>query len=142
MTISGFEQVDTTHYAPEQAVYSVSVRQTPAFLMMVLADLVASDCHINLGTPTDKKVKYSNRGKGEDNMFFTSTGFYVAKRYEGAKKQFATSAGEQKNRLARFFHVGGVIDSHMAGTYYFLSNDYRNVLELDNENSRYRGVRS
>lgn len=110
--------------------------------MMVLADLAASDCHTNLGTRNDKIIEYSNRGKGEDNMFFTSTGFYDAKRYEGAKKQFATSAGEQKNGLASFFHVGGVIDSHMAGTYYFLSNDYRKVLELDNENSRYRGVRS
>lgn len=108
--------------------------------MMVLADLAASDCHTNLGTRNDKIVEYSNRGKGEDKMYFNSTGFYVAKRYEGAKKQFAKSAGEQKNGLAKFIHMGGVIDSHMAGTYYFLANDYRNVLELDNESSRYRGV--
>lgn len=53
--------------------------------MMVLADLAASDCHTNLGTRNDKIVEYSNRGKGEDKMYFNSTGFYVAKRYEGAK---------------------------------------------------------
>ena len=139
MTINGSVKVGTNQY---KSVYSVSVKQTPAFLMMVLANLAASDCRTNLGMRNDKIVKYSNRGTGEDSKFFSSTGFYVAKRYYDAKTQFALSAGEQKNVFAGFFHVGGVIDSHMAGTYYLLSNDYQRVLELDNENNRYRGVRS
>ncbi len=43
---AGYKQIDTTYYAPEQAVYNVQVRQSSMFLMMVLAGLAAEEQHM------------------------------------------------------------------------------------------------
>ena len=138
---SGYKQVDTTHYAPEQEVYNVQVRQCPAFLMMVLADLAAEEHHTVINNQ-NKIVEYYSTGNDEDAIpiIQVPTGFFVAKKYHNAKWEFVWSGADSKDMtLLTFLHfpkgkspfgAGGMVDAHMPGTYYLLANDSKGALRL------------
>ena len=118
-------------FEPEVDVYDIEVEQTPAFLMMVLAELAAKNYHTKIDG-IDKIVSYV---KCEDEDTFTifkiPVSFYVADAYEKAKDEFVYSASESAGGIAEFLNLGGLTHPHMTGTYYFLSNDYYNKLEVE-----------
>lgn len=122
----GFYPVNGT-YEPEREVFEIEVKQTPAFLMMVLADLASSNCHI-LENGHDKIVEYNkNSSRNEQSLFGNSLGFYVAPAYSSAKNNFVHSAMDTVIESP----LGGMVHAHTPDTYYFLSNDYKGKLELD-----------
>lgn len=95
--------------------------------MMVLADLASSNCHI-LENGHDKIVEYNkNSSRNEQSLFGNSLGFYVAPAYSSAKNNFVHSAMDTVIESP----LGGMVHAHTPDTYYFLSNDYKGKLELD-----------
>lgn len=76
--------------------------QSPAFLMMPLADLAAG---------------YFDRD--EDHYLSGDAGYYVASKYVSAKNEFCHSGVDAQNVPV----WGGLIKPHMAGTYYFITSN-------------------
>ena len=84
--------------------------------MMILADLTAGYEH------NPEKGYYQVRDKNND----VFVGFQVADKYQVAKNKFCFSGADSK--LNNFLSLGGMTHGHMMGTYYFLSNDYKDKL--------------
>ncbi len=126
MIISDYEQIDTTHYAPEQAVYSISVKQTPAFLMMNLAYVTAEKCHIKDLNEKDQIVPRSDIIHECEIIFLgvvpVKIGFNVAPKYKYALEKYCKSGADS----SFFAHLnwGGITHAHMPATYYFISSVY------------------
>jgi hypothetical protein len=124
-TISkGFFPVNGT-LNPQVEVFDVKVEQTPAFLMMVLADIAANYQYNSVGN----RVAYSTRGSEYTFIPIAASGmgFNVAPRYASARDQFLKS-GMDTNKYAAFFKLGGTVHSHMPGTYYFIPRWLNNQL--------------
>jgi len=121
----GFYPINGT-LEPEVEVFDVKVKQTPAFFMMVIADVAASKQH-SIVNGNDTIINYSTRGTGEETYFGSNVGFYVAKKYQDAKSGFIKS-GADSSSAGAFLHFGGTIHAHMPGSYYFLACDYKNLL--------------
>ena len=106
------------------------VNQSPAAFMMILADLTAGYYH--------DKDKYP----GYDYIFLYKSnsdglaGFDVAEKYKKAKLLFCVSGLDTLEKIEfdlieidiSWHRLGGMVHSHMPGTYYLLSNDYKNML--------------
>lgn len=106
----------------------IEIEQTPAAFMMILADLTASYCH----RPGDANYysydKSSRLNEGTIPGFDIKIGFEVADKYDSAKFWFCVSGSDEfVGNISRF---GGMVHGHMLGTYYFLSNDYNDELEI------------
>ena len=108
--------------------YQVMVEQTPAAFMMILTDVVGSKKHIKNSFGNDVIDDYSQRGAGEDTFFGNDISFYVAKRYKDAKKEFVWSGSDSASEMAMNLRLGGMLHSHMPGTYYLIANDSANLL--------------
>lgn len=108
--------------------YQVMVEQSPAAMMMILTDVVASKQHTRTSSGADKIVAYSQRGAGEDTFVGQDIGFYVAKKYEKAKKEFVWSGSDSASDLAMSVRMGGMLHSHMPGTYYLIVCDDKDLL--------------
>ncbi len=88
--------------------------------MIILADLASSYFHDRSNydeiTPLDKSIYHD----GEETFVGFDVGFYVADKYKAAKSKFIYSCPDTKVDL---FNLGGMVNGHMGGTYYFLSNN-------------------
>lgn len=103
--------------------YYPVVEQTPAALMMIITDIIAKEQY-NKSKDTSK---YSMRGNGEEKLIIYDIGFYLADRYSNARKQFATS-GADSTGGGMNFRLGGMMHTHMPGTYYLIANDSKNLI--------------
>lgn len=112
--------------SPGEEFIIVSVQQTPAFLAMVLTDVVAKRCH-NYDGGTDTIELYTMRGKGEDTYAGKGVGFFVSQKFSDAKDEFIWSCAEVTSEEAEFVNMGGMTHSHMQGTYYFMTCDFRGI---------------
>ncbi|MBR3084748.1 MAG: S-layer homology domain-containing protein [Oscillospiraceae bacterium] len=104
--------------------YYVSVEQTPAAMMMILTDVVAGEQYDG----SSKKIKYSQRGSGEDSFVGNDIGFFVAKRYQKAKSEFVWSGSDSAADIAMKLRLGGMVHSHMPGTYYLIAQDEKELI--------------
>ncbi|MDR1641391.1 MAG: S-layer homology domain-containing protein [Clostridiales bacterium] len=111
----------------EGFLYKITVRQSPAACMMILSDVVGTKQHQKVGG-ADTIVSYSTRGAGENTFLFTSIGFYLASKYDAAMKSFAWSGADSASDIAAFLRIGGMVHTHMPGTYNFLTNDNLNLI--------------
>lgn len=96
--------------------------------MMILADLTATFEH---DPDTGHHQAYNSKA--------LIAGFKVADRYDSAKMQFCLSGSDSVIKKIPIFkwlgcNLGGMEHGHMLGTYYFLSNDYNDELELRSAN--------
>lgn len=118
--------------SPENAneyTYDIVSYQTPAAFMMILAELTAKYQH----DQKDNIVKYNDDNSSDEDVytfFFkpTEVGFYVAPKYSNAKLQFIKSARDT-SEMGDDLRLGGMVNGHMGGTYYFLASDYHNRLK-------------
>jgi len=55
-----------------------------------------------------------------------TVGFKVAEKYQKAKNEFCKSGADSKTSI---INIGGMVNGHMPGTYYFLANDYLHKLK-------------
>jgi len=108
--------------------YQVMVEQTPAAMMMILTDVVASKQHVRNTYGIDEVTGYAQRGADEDTFFGQDIGFYVAKKYKDAKKEFVWSGADSAADIAMTLRMGGMLHSHMPGTYYLIADDYQDLL--------------
>ena len=76
----------------------------------------------------DEVIEYTQRGTGEDTYFWQDIGFYVAKRYNNAKKEFVRSGADSAAEVAMKVRMGGMLHSHMPGTYYLIADDAQVLL--------------
>lgn len=113
---------------PTFANYSINVKQSPAFLMMVLAELASTKCH-TYENGIDEIITYTPLCDDEDTYARNNASFYVAKKYKNAKKEFIHSGADSREGIATKINYGGMVHSHMMGTYYLLANDTHNRLE-------------
>lgn len=91
--------------ALEVDVYDIEVEQTPAFLMMVIADVAAKKQH-SMVNGYDTIINYSMRGSGEETYFESNVGFYVAEKYKNAKQAFCWSGADSASKEAQFLRIG------------------------------------
>ncbi len=108
--------------------YCVYVRQTPAAFMMILSDVIAKKQHYK-ENGVDRKIQYVMRGIGEDKFLKLSAniGFFVAPQYAKAKAEFIWS-GADSAKIALKLGIGGMMHTHMPGTYCFLAQDSKRLL--------------
>ncbi len=116
--------------------YDVEVKQTPAFLIMVLTDIASSREHKGSDNDTSKVTAatraYYRRGN-EDSVIIAikkvpRLGFYVAPKYKNAKDSFCRSCADVDTD-GKKFNIGGMVHAHMPATYYLLAADSRNELK-------------
>lgn len=98
--------------------------------MMILADLTAGYYHDKEINPycdlmLDYNPDHTDEEKVEKIFNLVDIGFYVAPKYRLAKYEFIHSGVDSKIEKLK---IGGMVHAHMPGTYYFLANDYYNVL--------------
>lgn len=108
--------------------YQVIVEQTPAAMMMILTDVIGKYEHTKDSLGNDKIDKRSQRGAGEDTYFGQDVSFFVAEKYKQAKKEFQWSGADSASDLALSLGVGGMVHTHMQGTYYLIVDDSENLL--------------
>ena len=108
--------------------YQVMVEQSPAAMMMILTDVVASKQHTWTDSGKDQIKTYTQRGAGEDTFAGQDVGFYVAKKYQSAKKEFVWSGSDSASDLAMSVRMGGMLHAHMCGTYYLIVCDGKDLL--------------
>ena len=108
--------------------YQVRVEQMPAALMMILTDVVGTRQHTRNSAGEDEMVDYSQRGAGEDSFVGNDISFYVAKKYEKAKSEFVWSGSDSAADIAMTLRMGGMLHSHMPGTYYLIVEDGKSLL--------------
>ena len=111
---------------PEVEGYYVAVKQTPAFLMMNLANFTASKCHTENSYGQDEIVERSDTGIDECeikflHLFTIKKGFNVASKYKPALEKYCKSGADT---LLSAINFGGTIHAHMPATYYFISSNY------------------
>jgi hypothetical protein len=109
----GFYPINGT-LEPEREIFDIGVKQTPAFMMMVLADLTVSE------------ERGGQRGGDEDILFFikwTPVGFKVAPKYETAKYSFCKAGADSASDIAMKFGVGGMAHAHLPISYYLIANN-------------------
>lgn len=95
----------------------IDVRQTPAAFTMILADLTASFYHEKeMYEYCDFMLPYQPDHSEEGYV-----GFKVAEKFQKAKNEFCKSGADS---MTGFINIGGMVNGHMPGTYYFLANDY------------------
>lgn len=111
---------------PEVETFDIVVKQSPAFLMMVIADMASSKCRDDISREV---VEYSKKGVNEDTLFGINVGFYVAEKYYDAKIKFCLSAADSASPLANTLNIGGMVNAHMPATYYFITVDTKNSLK-------------
>jgi len=114
-----------------RAYYQITSEQSPAFLMMCLANLAGSKYYTEEINVIGQAVmaQYVRRGMDEDKYLFINVGFYVAKKYKSARNNFCYSAADTEKIIAEAFKIGGTVHAHMPSTYYFIVFDSRNVLK-------------
>ena len=128
--INRFVKVSVTTHDPVigDTKYQVTSEQTPAAMMMILTDVVASKCHTRTEDGKDQIEKYKQLGAGEDTFYGQDVGFYVAKRYENAKEKFIKSGSDSASDLAMNIRMGGMLHSHMSPTYYLIADDAKELI--------------
>lgn len=108
--------------------YQVMVEQTPAAMMMILTDVIGKKQHIKDSLGNDKIDKYKQRGVGEDTYWGEDISFYVAQKYDKAKTNFVWSGCDSAADLAMSIGLGGMVHTHMPGTYYLIVDDSESLL--------------
>ena len=106
--------------------YQLAVRQCPAALMMILTDVIAGEQYTHENGKV-KRTSYSMHGSGEDKFIAFDVGFYVAPKFSKAKSEFIWTGSDSKD-LAMKLRMGGMVHSHMPGTYYLIANDGKSLL--------------
>jgi len=108
--------------------YQVEVQQKPAAFMMILTDVIATKSHTN-SEGEDKIIAYTTRGADEDKFCGNPVGFFVAKKYADAKTSFVWGGADSVGGgPVGFFRIGGMVHTHMPGSYYLLASDSKDLI--------------
>ena len=108
----------------EEIKYQVDVKQKPAAFMMILTDVISTQQYAN-----GKLQPYNMRGSGEEKYKgLVDVSFYVAPIYKDAKNAFVWGGADSAGGIPEMIRMGGMVHTHMPGTYYFLSCDYKDLI--------------